>query len=146
MKPSVSYRYNDLGWILLAQGHPKEALDNFMAAKRLATDTEFIQQLLGANLAVALVANDRLAEAIPQARLAIAGFTSENGRDAEIPWLALIASESLGGQDSQARADLEKFLATPRTWRSIGAVRAYPFFAGNQRLLEGLRRAGMPTE
>jgi tetratricopeptide (TPR) repeat protein len=146
MKPSVSYRYNDLGWILLAQGHPKEALDNFMAAKRLATDTEFIQQLLGANLAVALVANDRLAEAIPQARLAIAGFTSENGRDAEIPWLALIASESLSGQDSQARADLEKFLATPRTWRSIGAVRAYPFFAGNQRLLEGLRRAGMPTE
>ena len=131
----------------MAQGHPQEALDNFMAAKRLATtDTVFIQQLLGANLAVALVANGRFAEAIPQARLAIAGFTSENGRDIEIPWLALIAAESLSGQDAEARADLEKFLATSRMWRSIEAVRAYPLFATNQRLLEGLRRAGMPEE
>jgi tetratricopeptide (TPR) repeat protein len=146
MNPSVSYRYNDLGWILMAQGHPKEALDNFLTAKRLATDTDFIQQLLDANLAVALVANDRFAEAIPQARLAIVGFASENGRDAETPWLALIAAESLSGQDSQAQADLEKYLAMPRTWRNIGAVRSYPFFAANQRLLDGLRRAGMPTE
>jgi tetratricopeptide (TPR) repeat protein len=147
MRPLVSYRYNDLGWILMAQGHSKEALDTFIAAERLAaTDTVFIQQMLGANLAVALIANDRFAEAIPRARLAIANFTSENGRDAEIPWLALIAAESLSGQDLQARADLEKFLAKPRTWRSIQAVRAYPLFAANQRLLEGLRRAGMPAE
>jgi tetratricopeptide (TPR) repeat protein len=32
LRPSVSYRYNDLGWILMVQGHPKEALDNFMTA------------------------------------------------------------------------------------------------------------------
>jgi class 3 adenylate cyclase/TolB-like protein len=146
LKPAVSYRYNDLGWILMAQGHPKEALDNFMTAKRLATDTEIIQQPLGGNLAVALVANDRFAEAIPQARLAIARFTSENGRDAEVPWLALIASESLSGQDAQARADLDRFLGTPRTWHSLAQIRTFPFLAANTQLLEGLRRAGMPAE
>jgi tetratricopeptide (TPR) repeat protein len=146
LKPSVSYRYNDLGWILMAQGHAKEALDNFMTAKHLATDTEPIQQPLGANLAAALVANDRLAEAIPQARLAMARFTSENGRDAEIPWLALIAAESLSGQDAQARADLSRFLEAPRTWHSMAEIQKYPFFAANAQLLEGLRHAGMPAE
>jgi adenylate cyclase len=146
LKPAVSYRYNDLGWILMAQGHPKEALDNFMTAKRLATDTEFIQQPLGAHLAAALVANDRFAEAIPQAHLSIARFTSENGRDAEIPWLALIAAESLSGQDAQARADLGRFLATPRTWHSMAEIQKYPFFAANTQLLAGLRHAGMPAE
>jgi adenylate cyclase len=147
LKPVVSYRHNDLGWILLAQGRPKEALDSLTTAKRLAaTDTDFIHQLLDANLAIALVANDRFIEAIPQARLAIAGFTSENGRDVEIPWLALIAAESLSGQDAQARADLEKFLAAPRTWRTMAEVRRFPLFAANTQLLEGLRRAGMPTD
>jgi len=146
MKPMVSYRYNDLGWILLAQGHPKEALDNILTAKRLATDDDFIHQLLDANLAIALVANDRFGEAIPQARLAIAGFTSQNGRDAEIPWLALIAAESGNGQEAQARADLEKFLASPRTWRNMTEIQKYPVFAANPQLLDGLRLAGMPAE
>ena len=147
LKPVVSYRHNDLGWILLAQGRPKEALDSLITAKRLAaTDTDFIHQLLDANLAIALVANDRFIEAIPQARLAIAGFTSENGRDVEIPWLALIAAESLRGQEAQARADLEKFLAVPRTWRTMAEVGRFPLFAANTQLLEGLRRAGMPAD
>ena len=147
MKPNVSYRYNDLGWILLTQGHPKEALDNFITARRLVGyGTDFIVQVLDANLAIALVANERFSEAIPQARLAIAGFTSQNGRDAEIPWLALIAAESLTGQESQAQAALERFLATPRTWRSLAEVKKFPFFAANPPLLEGLRRAGMPAE
>jgi hypothetical protein len=117
-----------------------------MTAKRLALDTEPIQQPLGANLAAALVANDRFAEAIPQARLAMARFTSENGRDAEIPWLALIAAESLSGQDAQARADLDRFLATPRTWHGMAEIQKYPFFAANTQLLAGLRHAGMPAE
>jgi adenylate cyclase len=146
MRPTVSYRYNDLGWILLAQEHPKEALDNFVTAKRLAATDAFITQLLDANLAIALVANERFTEAIPQARLAIAGFTSQNGRDAEIPWLALIAAESLTGQESLAQADLQRFLARPRTWHSLAAVKQFPFFAANPPLLEGLRRAGMPAE
>jgi TolB-like protein len=145
LKPMVSYRYNELDWILMAQGHPKEALDNFVTAKRLATDA-FIVQLLDAHLAIALVANDRFAEAIPQARLAIAGFAAENGRDAEIPWLALIAAESSNGQEAQARADLQKFLASSRTWRSMDTIEKFPLFAGIPQLLEGLRRAGMPAE
>jgi hypothetical protein len=39
----------------------------------------------------------------------------------------LIAAESGSGQDGEARADLQKFLATAQ-------------------LLDGLRRAGMPAE
>jgi hypothetical protein len=69
----------------------------------------------------------------------------EGGLWAEVPWLVLIAAESENGQDAEARADLQKFLATPaRTYRSIAEVKKNPPLAGNAKLLEGLRRAGMP--
>jgi hypothetical protein len=129
----------------MLQKHPKEALESFMTAKRLTTSSVDFDVIDG-TLPVALVGNDRIAEAIPQARLAIAKFTSDAGRVAEYPWLALIAAESLNGQDTEARADLQKFLAAPRTWHSMAEIRNFPFFAANPQLLEGLSRAGMPTE
>jgi len=95
-------------------------------------------------MAVALVANDRFPEAIGQARLAMAEFSPGSGRDAEAPHLALIAAESLNGQDADARADLRSFLDTPRTLHTMAAIRSVPFLAANTKLLEGLRRAGMP--
>jgi hypothetical protein len=98
------------------------------------------------DLANALLANDRFPEAVAQAQLAIAEWTLEGGRDAEVPWLVLIAAESENGQTEKAPADLRKFLATPRTYRSITEVQKRPYFAGNSNLLEGLRRAGMPAE
>jgi hypothetical protein len=58
--------------------------------------------------------------------------------------LVLIAAESENGQTAEARADLQKFLATPRSFRSIAEVQKLPQLAGNSKLLEGLRRAGMP--
>ena len=60
----------------------------------------------------------------PDAQLAMAEWTSEGGRDAEIPWLVLIAAESENGQTMEAHADLQKFLATPRTYRIHPATAA----------------------
>ena len=51
------------------------------------------------------------------------------------------------GQDAEAHAtDLQMFLATARTWRTMAAIQKRPFLAANPKLLEGLRRAGMPEE
>ena len=60
--------------------------------------------------------------------------------------MALIAAESANGQDAEARADLQKFLATPRTWRTMAEIQKFDYLAANPKLLDGLRRAGMPEE
>jgi hypothetical protein len=131
----------DLGQILLTQGHNKEALENFVSAKRLisATGADPVA-FLDSPLALALLVNDRFSEAIAQARLAIAEMPTESGVIAEIPWLALIAAESATGQDAEAQADLRKFLATPRTWRTMAEIQKSDYIAANPKLLEGLRR------
>ena len=71
-------RHRELGLILLIQGHPQEALENFVTARRLAKGTDPVQSI-DANLAIGLLANDRFPEAIAQARLAIAEFPSDSG-------------------------------------------------------------------
>ena len=58
--------------------------------------------------------------------------------------MALIAATSLNGNEEVARADLQKFLATPRSWHSMAEVQKWSPFAANPNLLQGLRRAGMP--
>jgi hypothetical protein len=52
-----------------------------------------------------------------------------------IPWLILIAAESENGKRAEVRADLQKFLATPRTFRSIAEFQKLPTLAGNSKLL-----------
>jgi tetratricopeptide (TPR) repeat protein len=137
------WEYNQLGGIQMSQGRYKEALESFMTAKQLIAETSpYIEQ----GLANALLANDRFPEAIAQAQLAMGEWPAEGGTLKEFPWLVLIAAESQNGQDAEARADLQKFLATPRSYRSIAEVKKRPELAANQRLLEGLRRAGMPAE
>jgi adenylate cyclase len=143
--PLAAMRYRELGAIQLTQGRPKEALEQFMTAKRLARGSDMVEAI-DSNIAVALLANDRFPEAIEQARRTIPEIPAEGGGFAEAPWLALIAAESENGQDMEARADLQKFLATPRTWHTMAEIQKIPFLAGNPKLLEGLRRAGMPAE
>jgi DNA-binding winged helix-turn-helix (wHTH) protein/TolB-like protein/Tfp pilus assembly protein PilF len=145
LRPSWGARYKDLGRVLLSLGQYQEALENLTTAKQLALGVE-PAQVDDANLALALVANGRFPEAIAQARLAIAEFSSASGQDAELPWLALIAAESQDGQYAVACKDLQTFLATPRTWRTMAEFRKFPCWAASPRLLEGLRRAGMPDE
>jgi len=120
-----------------------------MTAKRLASAANTSNEpsyLLDRSVALGLLANDRFPEAIAEAKLAIAELQHDVGRDAEFPWLVLIAAESGSGQDTEARGDLQKFLATPRTYRSITETQKNPQFAATAQLLDGLRRAGMPAE
>jgi adenylate cyclase len=145
LDPLWAYRYRELGIILLTQGHYREALDNFLTAKPLVTDVDPIAPV-DASIATGLLANDRFPEAITQARLAIAEYSSESGRANEFPWLTLIAAESENGQHAAARADLQKFLAVPRTWHTMTEIQKFDYFAANPKLLEGLRQAGMPEE
>jgi class 3 adenylate cyclase/TolB-like protein len=154
MDPLTGWWYRELGQVQMAQGHYKEALENFLTAKRLILATspsaDQANPAMDMSVAYGLLANDRFPEAIAAAQLAISQWAPQDaGRSAEIPWLTLIAAESEDGQDAQARADLQKFLATPRTLRTIADIqRAFTFshLATLRQLLDGLRRAGMPAE
>jgi class 3 adenylate cyclase/TolB-like protein len=145
-EPLDGYRVRQLGQIQMAQGHFKEALESFTTAKRLggAPPSPGFSQ----SLAFGLLANDRFPEAIAEAQEARAGWQmqSDVSRLSEGAWLTLIAAESENGQDAEARADLQKFLATPRTNRTLAEVRKDPGYAANPKLLDGLQRAGMPAE
>lgn len=145
LRPQYGWDRNALGVILMAQGHYKEALENFIIASQLTVGIG-PTAIIDANIALGLLANDRFPEAIAQARLAISESPPQSGFLAENPWLALIAAESENGQDAEARADLQKFLAAPRRRRTMAEIKKASFLAGNAKLLEGLRRAGMPTE
>jgi class 3 adenylate cyclase/TolB-like protein len=143
INPQDGWEHVELGRIQMAQRRYKEALENFITAKQLVGETS---PYIDVALAYGLLANDRLAEAIAQAQLAIAEWPPEGGADAEVPWLVLIAAESENGQTAEARANVEKFLATQRHYHSMAEVQTLPQLAGNSKLLEGLRRAGMPEE
>jgi DNA-binding winged helix-turn-helix (wHTH) protein/TolB-like protein len=145
-EPLDGYRHLSLGTIQMKQGHFKEALESLTTAKRLGGSPP--SPLFGQGLALGLLANDRFSEAIAEAQQARAGWETQGdvGRASEGAWLALIAAESESGQDAEARADLHKFLATPRTYRTLAEVQQFPQFAANRKLLDGLQRAGMPAE
>jgi adenylate cyclase len=145
LQPLESTRHSEYGFVLMAQGHHKQALEQYMIAKQLAAGTDPVYSI-DAGIAAALVANDQFPEAIALARLSIQEFPPDSGRGGETPWLALIAAESANGQDAEARANLQKFLATPRTLRTMAEIEKLPSLAANPKLLEGLRRAGMPAE
>jgi adenylate cyclase len=144
LAPQRGWSRRDLGQILLSQGHYKEALESFVIAKQLVSVTgpDSVAPI-DWSLAMGLLVNDRFPEAIAQARLAIGEVQPESGLTAEAPWLVLIAAESANGQDVEARADLQKFLATPRTWRTMVEIQKFDYLA-NPKFLDGLRRAGMP--
>jgi hypothetical protein len=98
------------------------------------------------DLAFGLLANDRFPEAIAEAHLARVGWQSDVGRTSEGAWLVLIAAEADSEQDAEARADLQKFLATPRAYRTLAEVQKSPGLADNRNLLDGLQKAGMPAQ
>jgi len=145
MQPREGNRRTELGIVLLVQGHPREALESFRIARHLAGGSDPVY-LIDAYIALASFANGALAEAIAQARLAIAEFPPDSGRAGEFPWLALIAAESARGEDAEARGSVRAFLDTPRTLRTVAAVRNVPWLAANLMLLDGLRSAGMPEQ
>jgi TolB-like protein len=143
-EPLDGYRYRQLGQIQMRQGHFRQALESFTTAKRLGGSPPL--PVFSQDLAFGLLANERFPEAIMEAQLARAEWQSDVGRISEGAWLALIAAESESGRDMEARGELQKFLATPRTYRTLAEVQKHPEFAHNQSLLDGLRHAGMPDE
>jgi hypothetical protein len=44
----------------------------------------------------------------------------------------------------EARADLQKFLAAPRSWSTMAEIRKFDSPLAAPKLLDGLRRVGMP--
>ena len=147
LQPEVGERYRLLGQLLMTQGLYKEALETFQIARQKIAPSSAGISFLHSNMAVAFLANDRFPEAIEQARLAIAEFSPKSGTDAEIPWIVLIAAEAANGQDPEARADWSKFLSAPRTLLTVAKVTAWVgTFPRDPKLLEGLRRVGMPVE
>jgi tetratricopeptide (TPR) repeat protein len=144
-QPTEANRRHELGQILMAEGRHQEALENFQTAKQFAGGTDPIYAY-DANIAMAELAVGQFAMAEASARSAIYEFPPDSGRAVELPWLALIAAEGGNDQHEAARTDLRKFLATPRSWRSMTEIEKWPAFAANPKLLDGLQRAGMPAE
>jgi DNA-binding winged helix-turn-helix (wHTH) protein/TolB-like protein len=145
LQPTEANRHLELGLVLMAEGRHEEALQSLQKAKRFAGGSDPVYSY-DAYIAIAELAIGQWASAITFARQSLSGFPPDMGRVGEVPWLALIAAESVSGQDDAARADLRKFLATSRTWNSMAEIEKWPPFAANPRLLNSLRRAGMSTE
>jgi class 3 adenylate cyclase/TolB-like protein/Flp pilus assembly protein TadD len=144
MNPQSAYRYFDLGIIRMIEGHPDEYLQNMLTARHLATIDDD-RESIDLALALAFLANGRFDEAISQARLAGAEFSS-NSRSGEVAKLAQIAADSLRGNSTDAKAQLQNFLSTPSTLTNLSMVKKQPSLAANANLLDGLRRAGMSEE
>ena len=145
MQPTEANRRYELGQVLQAQGKHAEALTSFQDARRFAGGSDPVFNYDG-SIALADLAMGKPAEAIETARLSISEFPPGSGRVEEVPWLALIAAQSSSGQDDSARADLQKFLSTPRSWHSMAEVQQWPAFNANAPLMDGLRKAGMPDD
>ena len=145
LQPTEAMRHFELGFILMGAGRHQEALQSFESARRFAGGADPVYSF-DANIAMAHLASGQLAAAIASARAAISELPPDIGRWGELPWLALIAATSDSGWDDEARAHLQKFLASPRNWHSMSQIRQWPAFAANPQLLLGLRNAGMPEE
>ena len=145
LQPTEANRHYELGFILMGAGRQQEALQSFQNAKRFADGSDPLY-LFDASIAMADLALGQFAEAIAMARASISEFPSNTGHIGELPWLALIAATSESGKNDQARAYLQTFLATPRSWHNMTQVQQWPAFVANPNLLNGLRTAGMPAE
>jgi tetratricopeptide (TPR) repeat protein len=145
LQPTEAMRHFELGVILMAEGRHQEALQSFERAKRFAGGSDPVY-LIDANIALAYLAIGQSAEAMAMARVSISESPPVIGRAAELPWLALIAATSDTGQNDEARADLQKFLAAPRSWHGMSQIQQTAVFVANQNLLNGLRNAGMPAK
>jgi DNA-binding winged helix-turn-helix (wHTH) protein/TolB-like protein/tetratricopeptide (TPR) repeat protein len=145
LQPTEANRHYELGFILMGAGRQQEALQSFQNAKRFADGSDPLY-VFDASIAMADLALGQFAEAIAMARASISDCPSNTGHIVELPWLALIAATSESGQNDKARAYLQTFLATPRSWHNIAQVQEWPAFVANQNLLNGLRTAGMPPE
>ena len=84
IQPLESNRRSEYGFILMVLGHSKEALEQFMAARQLAAGSDPVY-VIDANIAIALVANDRFPEAIAQSTVGNSGISTRERPHRGIP-------------------------------------------------------------
>jgi len=145
LQPTEANRHEELGLVLMAEGRHQEALESFQAAKRFAGGSDLVYEY-DTGIAMAELAIGQLAESTATARLSLSESPPDIGRSGESSWLALIAAESLSGKNEAAGTDLQRFLATPRSFHNMAEIEKRQSFAANPKLLDGLRKAGMPEQ
>jgi TolB-like protein/DNA-binding winged helix-turn-helix (wHTH) protein/Flp pilus assembly protein TadD len=151
LNPSNVDAAADLGWDHIFFGHFDKGLEYFDNAIRASPHDPMLAHFYGGK-AWANFGLKRYDPAIEWARQAIA----INPNYVQYIHTALVAALALTGHDAEAREALQRYLALPSTgpFKTIAAWKAYysaqggdpPRVEANERLYEGLRKAGMPEE
>jgi adenylate cyclase len=141
----------DLGWDHVFFGHFDKGLEYFDKAILASPYDPGLPHFYGGK-AWANFGLKRYDQAIEWARRAIA----INPNYVQYIHSALVAALALTGHDSEAREALQRYLALPSTgpFKTIAAWKAYysaqggdpPRVEANERIYDGLRKAGMPEE
>ncbi len=136
--PNLAPLYLQFGMVHTASGDYEQAKNDIKQAMRLSPHDpqiglwEFVYGRAELGLG-------RYAEAIAEERRAI-----DDGLMAHWPHEVLTAAYALSGQDTEAKAELAE---TSRLNPNITSIKSLtPLDAGIPRLVEGLRKAGMPEE
>jgi TolB-like protein/class 3 adenylate cyclase/Flp pilus assembly protein TadD len=147
--PSDVYAASNLGWDYVRFGHWDKGLEYFDKAIRASPYDPGLPHFYGGK-AWANFGLKNYDQAIEWARRAIA----VNPNYVHYIHAALVAALALTDHDAEAREALQRYLALPSTGplKTIAAFKAYfsaqggdpPRIEANERVYDGLRKAGMP--
>ena len=151
LDPSNVNATASLGWAYEMQGGFDKGLEYFDKAIRMSPHDPFLFGFYGGK-AVANFGLKNYEQTIDWARRAIA----INPNYAPYLHSAFVAALALTGQAMEAREALQRYLALPSTgpFKTISAFKAYysaqgggpPRIEMNERMYDGLRKAGMPEQ
>jgi TolB-like protein/class 3 adenylate cyclase/Flp pilus assembly protein TadD len=151
LDPSNVYAAEGLGWDYADRGEFDKGIEYFDKAIRASPHDSSLVYWYGGK-AFANFGLKRYDQAIEWARQAIA----INPNYTQYVHATLAAALALTGQETQAREALTRYLALPSTGplKTIAAWKAYfssqggypPRIEANERMYDGLRKAGMPEE
>jgi tetratricopeptide (TPR) repeat protein len=141
----------ELGWDYVFFGHFDKGLEYFDKAIPASPYDPDLHHWYGGKAFVSFGLKN-YDQAIDWARRAIA----INPNYVQYIHSALVAALALTGHDAEAREALRRYLALPSTgpFKTIAAFKAYysaqggdpPRVEANERIYEGLRKAGLPEE